>query len=539
MSIFLINGTVSEPASNPSTLANAFMILTPYANTYLQYRVAGKNKQPYLYVMDEHMCLYDDKSSAKRVHELALRVRTILLSHLQELVSLLEKGEKLADTVAELLLTHTPSLARFFSGSQSGSRASSFLDTQHQPILPSELTSYYPASPIENYAFLTGHLPCLIYEKHGFRFCTESEASLHRNGYYLFYIDVAPFRSLFTCTLDLAFVDKTLTLLRALTEPRVVAPAPIRAGVTLDAIRKFLRETVILVCKRYPAKVAAYYPLLETPTPYQQVILQTRHAACLRYKQEILAQGRPVKLRKYSELAYLDRTSCEEEIADLFLKLGIEPFDTSVVALDKLKRAAPGYLVKLANLLRRRLIWRRGKDTKLLPRFLHTAPTWWFDGKAAQLPELAKQFFLPRIKVALQRYIEPPLFEIVSAGYQCIDLSLILKPLQWQHSAVRQIQKQLTNQDTPLDSAGLSFMKCIFTRWTKSSTPLSNYQAWLEAIYNGQDEDFLVGKECLAQRRASLPARSTLLSYSAKGAQRLLLYQCFGTALTAVRDPPL
>lgn len=526
MSIVILEETLS---SSDDILTTPFLIITIREDFYLRSRMRIKGP-PYIYVMDSHMCL----NGHPQPLQLALKIKDNLVKDnslfTAETITL-NCEQYLADAIAKILLTADAKyFASFFSGTDTCSYAAEHLANSLVPRLtPSALKGYYPTSPIEKFAFLTGYLPCLLKHKQTHRLCTLVEAFTSKKEYYIFYIRAPPFISLRERRFILDYADATLALLTSLTNLRVLAPRGIQENITLKEVKKFLLHTIITLVSKYPAQIGKYFPIKENPTPYEQILLNIRHTPCLAYKKYVTNGGRDTSLEEYSNLAYLDRNTYLENVDAIFLKLGIEPFHTLAQSLGRLHQTNLGYIVKLANLIRRRIIWRRGNNIRLIPHFLKQQVYWWFDPKTNFLPEGAAKFMLPRIKLELERYLNPSLTEIISQTYTRIDLSAILAPLSWTDQVVHKIQGWLQNNDEDYSDALLRFIRCVFLRHTKNSTILHNYTLWLNIIYGVVEEKDtpLYEKDRFAIRTNTMPSRGSLFQHSAKSAQRLLAYQYY------------
>ena len=561
-----------------------FLIITIKDDFYIRSRIMSKI-QPYFYAMDLHMCLGDRTHSlqlAVRIKNVLIKDGTIFT--LDKLT--LSCEEYLADTIAKILLTIDGKyFAPYFTGTDTCSYAADHLianstiisktntntnnianikNNNIVKLTPQQLNVYYPNCSIEKFAFLTGYIPCLFKYKQTYRLCTQIYAQTYSKHYYCLYIQASPFRRIFhpshiynksksnenktnndnksksksnssgnknksnenkkneSKKNILQYVDETLALIDDLKAIRIMAVCGIRGNITVNCVKNFLVHTVKLLISMYPVQVRKFFPFKCDMTPYDQVLISTRYTACLQYKKYILNGGRDVALEEFANLAYLNRKNFIEEIDAIFLSLGIEPFHTLSQGLIKLTEVKSGYIVKLANLIRRRIIWVKGKDICMLPHFLKEKVYWWFDPKIGILPEPAIKFIMPRIKLQLERYLSPPLADIITQSYTRIDLTAILTPLRWDSIIYKEIiSEQYSNKDL------LAFIQCVFTRHTKDSTIVNNYITWINIIYGciSEQNTFLQGKDNFSYRVSHMPFKEYFICYTPKEAQQLLAHQ--------------
>jgi hypothetical protein len=105
-------------------------------------------------------------------------------------------------------------------------------------------------------------------------------------------------------------------------------------------------------------------------SPYDMILLNRRYTECLLFKKHVIMGGRNTALEKFPSLGYISPQEYTNEMHNFFESMYINKYYSWKYALSILSKISSGNLVKVANLIRRRMISKHGESIGKLPRYL-------------------------------------------------------------------------------------------------------------------------------------------------------------------------
>jgi hypothetical protein len=521
------------------TLESILFLITIEENLYLS-NFLRQYGRLYIFCMEKQMnlCLKSKKDKQK-AHDLGIRMINILRANKADVMDRYNACKSVVDIIQEIVIECRIS-PDYFQGCDRRTYAAAHFSKLYKVECMNDIGNFLPSNQIEEYAFRTGFFPCIRRDicnnklKYSFTTC-----SFHQKETPL-WIDCPMFKFPLTFNLDFSYVDELLVLLEEIQDNasnvniasiisvpvvpvkqviQVVGPSKDCEKITVEAIREYIVNTIKTLCHKYPKKIGRFYSQGKNPCGlYEMVIIAARHKMCSLYKKYIGMGGRNTSLPSHTDFQYLSREQFNERIVDVFNQIGISSIMTLDEALIKLKKAKPGFMVKLANLIRRRIIWRRGPNVRMLPSFLlkeKEGPFWWFKSDAPCLPDHSLVFMHKRILTLLNEYLKPNIVKIVTDNFERYDLEEVIRGIHYNSVECTKLRHIAMNTT---DSSLSSFLMCIFFIHREGTTIQENYAGWKAIMYSPFSKD-VPGMDNY-DRKDRMPVRSMLLLKSAKDIQR-------------------
>lgn len=441
---------------------------------------------------------------------------------------------QIANRIAIFLLNKNFVLySRYFSGCNSNSKICRYISyTSGIQAIPLHKFRF-AQDEIEVFAFMTGYIPCIFEEKGNYFLTTQSDVIIMKTNFTKLWVDNKDLNKNYHITYK--DIDSMLLILDKINNITVLGPVIKYKNITVELIKAYIVKTIKLVIAKYPVQIAKYYISTAT-TILESMLIASRHTFCLLYRKNIIMNGRNTKINSYANFAYIDVYTFEHAVDTIFKSLKINPTFNWEQAMYILKNiictnnsknnictiGSSGILVKLANLIRRRLIWKHGDSFSCLPRYLFKPISWHFDDKATVLPDNSRSFILRHILIQLERYLRPNKLDIIINGFMCYNLSDILKKIRWDNHIV----KILSKQNKPISTI-FTCTNIIFTKG-KNNSIYDNYINWVKFIYNTLEKKhdlypIFSSIENLDFIREEMPSLNNFLILSAKDIQRFLV----------------
>ena len=490
--------------SQESKIRNATLLICLEDNYYCS--AVFKGKKP-IYCMNKYMS------------EVSIELALKLTVHLEGVYF---DQEYTKTDIANQIATHLlhkdfPFYSYYFSGSNSNSRASEYISLySYIRCVPLEQFRF-PHSEVEVFAFMTGYIPCIYKEKGNYFLTTQSDAIINKINFVKLWIDEKHLNKDYRITHK--DVDAMLLILDKISNITVLGPIMQYKKITVEIIKDYVIKTIKLVTAKYPVRIGSYY-ISNANTIVQSMIIASRYDFCLLYRKHIVMKGRNTTINSYANFAYIDVCTFEDKVDTIFKSLKINPTLRWEQAMEILQNTIDaGILVKLANLIRRRLIWKNGNSLSCLPRYLFKPISWNFDDKAIFLPGNSRSFIMRHVLIQLERYLRPNLLDVIINGFMSYDLRHILKKIRWDNDIV----KKLCKQDKPIS--------IIFTltknNSVQSNSIYDNYINWIKFIYNTLDEQHDLYPvfsliENIDLIKEEMPSFNNFIKLSAKDIQILL-----------------
>lgn len=498
------------------TLESIFLLITIEENLYLSSFLKQYGK-PYIFCIEKEMNLL-----LKEAHLIGMYMIDILRDNESAVMHKYNNCRDVTDIIQKICITGGLE-SSYFQGCDRRLYAAAHFSKLNRVKCVHDVGNFLPTNEVEEYAFRTGFLPCIKSEgnstKRRLTFMTYGGDPKQLPLWVDCHLFKLPFGPSFIYT------DKLLLLLEELhnTCINVMGPPKMCQGITDKSIKGYIVNIIKILCDRYPKKIKRFYPSGKAnPDAYETVIIAARHKMCVLYKKHILSGGRNTSLPEYQDFQYLNQEHFDHQLHDTFGKIGITSIMTLDEALAKLKLAKPGYMVKMANLIRRRIIWRRGNNVMMIPSFLRKVPAWWFNNQASVLPAEALTFMYKRILTLLNVYLTPNVVDIIIHNFEKYDLEDVISNVHHHSQKCQELRRIALNTD---NASLRSFLMCIFFLHREGTSIQDNYTGWKLIIYSPY------AKGCSSQiemdgmdnydRKGRLPVKNMFLLKSAKDIQRI------------------